>query len=133
MASQLDFIGLFSKGKSRLKIYLNFIFSLPIFLCTRRSKTKSKFLFSRSIDDSDSDSDEESGDDDLHDMDQYEEVEPGAHNPEGAIGHNDPGNGEVQLPDLGYESATEIQALQAEQDGLREIFDSSEDEDEAFA
>ena len=85
------------------------------------------------MDDSDSDSDEESEDDDLQDMDQYEEVEPGAHNPEGAIGHNDPGNGEAQLPDLGYESATEIQALQAEQDGIREIFDSSEDEDEAFA
>jgi len=66
-------------------------------------------------------------------MDQYEEVELGAHNPEGTIGHNDPGNGEAQLPDLGYESATETQALQAEQDGLREIFDSSEDEDEAFA
>ena len=66
-------------------------------------------------------------------MDQYEEFEAGAHNPEGIIGHNDPGNGEAQLPDLGYESATEIQALQAEQDGLREIFDSSEDEDEAFA
>ena len=93
----------------------------------------SKLLFSCSVDDSDSDSDEESGDDDLHDMDQYEEVEPGAHNPEGAIGLNDPGNGEPQLPDLGYESATEIQALQAEQDGIREIFDSSEDEDEAFA
>ena len=85
------------------------------------------------MDDSDSDSDEESGDDDLQDMDQYEEVEPGAHIPEGAIGLNDPGNGEPQLPDLGYESATEIQALQAEQDGIREIFDSSEDEDEAFA
>ena len=66
-------------------------------------------------------------------MDQYEEVGPEAHNPEGVIGHNDPGNGGAQLPDLGYESATEIQALQAEQDGLREIFDSSEDEDEAFA
>ena len=132
VASQLDFIGLFSKGKSRLKIYLNFIF-FSNFLCIRKSKSKSKLLFSRSIDDSDSDSDEESGDEDLHDMDQYEEVEPGAHNPEVAIGHNDPGNGEAQLPDLGYESATEIQALQAEQDGLREIFDSSEDEDETFA
>ena len=74
-----------------------------------------------------------SGDDDLHDMDQYEEFEAGAHNPEGAIGHNDPGNGEAQLPDLGYESATEIQALQAEQDGLREIFDQDSSEDEAFA
>ena len=86
------------------------------------------------MDDSDSDSDEESGDDDdLQDMDQYEEVEPGAHIPEGVIGLNDPGNGEPQLPDLGYESATEIQALEAEQDGIREIFDSSEDEDEAYA
>ena len=37
------------------------------------------------------------------------------------------------LEDCEHESATEIQALQAEQDGLREIFDSSEDEDEAFA
>ena len=127
--SQSAFIGLFSKGKSRLKTNLYFFSSN--FLRTIKSKFKSKLHFFRSIDDSDSD--EESGDDDLHDMDQYEEFEAGAHNPEGAIGHNDPGNGEAQLPDLGYESATEIQALQAEQDGLREIFDQDSSEDEAFA
>ena len=66
-------------------------------------------------------------------MEQYEAFEVGAHNEEGVIGHNDPGNDEGQHPDLGYESATEMQALQAEQDGLRELFDQDSSEDEAFA
>ena len=130
--SQSAFIGLFSKGKSRLKTNLNFIFSSN-FPHTIKSKFTSKLHFFRSIDDSDSDSDEESGDDDFHDVDQYEAFEAGAHNQEGVIGHNDPGNDEAQHPDLGYESATEMQALQAEQDGLREIFDQDSSEDEAFA
>ena len=66
-------------------------------------------------------------------MEQYEAFEVGAHNEEGVISHNDPGNNVGQLPDLGYESATEMQALQAEQDGLRELFDQDSSEDEALA
>ena len=87
-----------------------------------------------SIDDSDTESSEDS-EDDFHDEDveQYEAIDEEAHNEEGIIGDNDPGNDEEQHPDLGYESATELQSLQAEQDALREVFDedSSEDEDSA--
>ena len=66
-------------------------------------------------------------------MEQYEAFDAEAHNGEEVFGNNDPGNDEEQQPDLGYESVTELQSLQAEQDALREVFDEDTSEDEAFA
>ena len=132
--SQCVFTGLFSKGKSHSKSNLDFICSSN-FLHTVKLKLPSKASsFFRSIDDSDTESSRES-EDDFHDEDieQYEAFEVGANNEEGVIGNNDPGNDEGQHPDLGYESATEMQCLQAEQDALRELFDEDTSEDEAFA
>ena len=66
------------------------------------------------------------------DVEQYEAIAAGAHNEEEVFDNNDPSNDEEQQLDLGYESATELQSLQAEQEALREVFDEDTSEDEAF-